>query len=66
MDGLNFKWQRNPNQIFMYFIIFVKSVFHKSIFIAINVNTICGGARGVMVIVIGNGHEDMSSSPGRD
>ena len=25
-----------------------------------------GGARGVMVIVIGNGHGDTSSNPGRD
>ena len=27
---------------------------------------IMGGARGVMVIVIGNGHVDMSSNPGWD
>ena len=26
----------------------------------------CGGARGVMVIVVGNGHGDTSSNPGRD
>ena len=25
-----------------------------------------GGARGVMVIVVGNGHDDPSSNPGRD
>ena len=25
-----------------------------------------GGARGVMIIVIGNGHGDTSSNPGRD
>ena len=25
-----------------------------------------GGARGVMAIVVGNGHGDMSSKPGRD
>ena len=25
-----------------------------------------GGARGVMVTVVGNGHSDMSSNPGRD
>ena len=25
-----------------------------------------GGARGVIVIVVGNGHGDMSSNPGRD
>ena len=29
-------------------------------------NPIYGGARGVMVIVIGNGHSDKSSNPGRD
>ena len=27
--------------------------------------TIIGGARGVMVIVVGNGHGDTSSNPGR-
>ena len=26
----------------------------------------CGGARGVMVIVTGNGHGDASSNPGQD
>ena len=25
-----------------------------------------GGARGVMVIIVGNGHGDTSSKPGRD
>ena len=25
-----------------------------------------GGDRGVMVIVVGNGHDDSSSNPGRD
>ena len=25
-----------------------------------------GGARGVMVIIVGNGHGDTSSNPGRD
>ena len=25
-----------------------------------------GGARGVMVILVGNGHGDTSSNPGRD
>ena len=25
-----------------------------------------GGARGVMAIVVGNGHSDMRSNPGRD
>ena len=27
---------------------------------------IYGGARGVVVIVVGNGHGDTSSNPGRD
>ena len=27
---------------------------------------IFGGARGVIVIVVGNGHGDTSSNPGRD
>ena len=26
----------------------------------------CGGARGVIVIVVGNEHGDTSSNPGRD
>ena len=30
------------------------------------INQLCGGARGVMVIVVGNGHGDTSSNPGRD
>ena len=29
-------------------------------------NKFCGGARGVMVIVVGNRHGDTSSNPGRD
>ena len=31
-----------------------------------NHSNILGGARGVMVIVVGNGHDNMSSNPGRD
>ena len=31
-----------------------------------NVDIRDGGARGVMVIVVGNGHGDTSSNPGRD
>ena len=31
-----------------------------------NTLLLCGGARGVMVIVVGNGHGDTSSNPGRD
>ena len=27
---------------------------------------LCGGARGVIVIVVGIGHDDTSSNPGRD
>ena len=29
-------------------------------------NLFLGGARGVMAIVVGNGHGDTSSNPGRD
>ena len=29
-------------------------------------NVVFTGARGVMVIVVGNGHSDMSSNPGQD
>ena len=28
--------------------------------------SVLGGARGVMVIFVGNGHDDTSSNPGRD
>ena len=31
-----------------------------------NIVLAIGGARGVMVIVVGNGHSDTSSNPGRD
>ena len=31
-----------------------------------NLKVTLGGARGVMVIVVGNGHGDTSSNPGRD
>ena len=30
------------------------------------INSYIGGARGVMVFVVGNGHGDTSSNPGRD
>ena len=30
------------------------------------ISNIVGGARGVVVIVVGNGHGDTSSNPGRD
>ena len=32
----------------------------------IDCNSATGGARGVMVIVVENGHGDTSSNPGRD
>ena len=35
------------------------------LYLVIN-HTFLGGARGVMVIVVGNGHRDSSSNPGRD
>ena len=38
------------------FYIFLACVFHGHF---------CGGARGVMVIDVGNGHGDSSSNPGR-
>ena len=31
-----------------------------------SINNTQGGARGVMVIIVGNEHGDMSSKPGRD
>ena len=30
------------------------------------INLLYGGAGGVMVVVVGNGHSDTSSNPGRD
>ena len=36
------------------------------IIIIIIIIIIIGGARGVTVIVVGNGHDDTSSNPGRD
>ena len=33
---------------------------------AITFNHFYGGTRGVMLIVVGNGHGDTSSNPGRD
>ena len=38
----------------------------KNPFAVIKDKTFLGGARGVMVIVVGNGHGDTSSNPGRD
>ena len=32
----------------------------------VEVPVVCGGARGVMVIVVGIGHGDTSSNPGPD
>ena len=37
-----------------------------TLFIHYKKNEFLGGARGVMVIVVGNGHSDTSSNPGRD
>ena len=36
------------------------------VLIYIHGGILVGGARGVMVIVVGNGHGDTSSNPGRD
>ena len=41
-------------------IIKMKTIVRKPLMIKIN-----GGARGVMVIVVGNGHGDTSSNPGQ-
>ena len=42
---------------YLFFLLF-SQINHKRYFL--------GGARDVMVIVVGNGHEDISSNPGRD
>ena len=42
-------------------------VYWLSMFELINVSTlVIGGACGVMVIVVGNGHGDSGSNPGRE
>ena len=45
-------------------------IFVGNIWILLHLKERCkrqpGGARGVMVIVLGNGHGDTSSNPGRD
>ena len=38
----------------------------STLFNKICINEEMGGARGVMVTVVGNGHGDTSSNPGRD
>ena len=44
-----------------------KKDYSKGCFIKYYKNTfVLGGARGVKVIVVGNGHDDTSSNPGRD
>ena len=60
-----------PNFFFRFFFLstsfleITHDVMAKVLNIIIEVSEL-GGARGVMVIVVGNGHGDMSSNPGRD
>ena len=51
------------NKICLYIYIYIFDIYIK---IRSNVWYASGGARGVMVIVIENGHGDTSSNPGRD
>ena len=46
--------QNDHTLLSMFFFLFLYRIFH------------CGGARGVMVILAGNGHGDTCSNPGRD
>ena len=48
-----------PNQF-----VYIKTVIFQTILFSISI--VFGGAHGVMVIVVGNGHGDTSSNPGRD
>ena len=48
------KWQADSYQV------------HKELIDDSSNIYILGGAHGVMVIIVGNGHGDMSSNPGRD
>ena len=53
------------------FLLLFKELHHSFLAGLINMSKIwkrseCNGARGVMVIVVGNGHGDTSSNPGRD
>ena len=34
--------------------------------VSTTIDNLCGGARGVVVIAVGNEHGDTSSNPGRD
>ena len=45
---------------------FLEDVFQKTAIALVLVINHLGGAPGVMVIVVGNGHSDTSSNPGRD
>ena len=45
---------------------YTKQNFILSVSYLMAIKRYSGGARGVMVIIVGNGHGDTSSNPGRD
>ena len=59
-----FLWHMNSSELFN-----AKFIFHTCTQNCVQISSgvwLGGGARGVMVIVVGNGHGDTSSNPGRD
>ena len=48
------------------FVLYINSCNHTTVYKLFVWDKNMGGARGVMVIVVGNGHGDTSSNPGRD
>ena len=57
-----------PSLVFLLrqFAFFAYEVIDCFIYVFVRSTLSVGGARGVMVIVVGNGHDDTSSNPGRD
>ena len=55
------EWEENPAPIFCSFNRYLSLSPRSPLYILFS-----GGARGVMDIVVGNGHGDTSSNPGRD
>ena len=54
------------NEVYVYKCAFVNRILYSNDHNIFTYLFTLGGARGVMVIVVGNGHGDTSSNPGRD
>ena len=44
----------------------MQKLLHEHFCLIKSARGVMGGARGVMVIIVENGHSDMSSNPGQD